>query len=170
MKNVTILKKLLLSYGLMQSLLFANQQDIDKLFSMSLEELMNVEVSTVSQKKENANKTTAVVSVITASQLEELGVHNVYEALSYLPGININETYMGYSVVTFRGVTPGLYNTKVLFMVNGHPVHERLFGSSHAEYIPIEIIKRIEVVKTPSSVLYGSNAISGVVNIITKRG
>lgn len=169
MKNSNTMTKLILSCTLIQSVLIANQQDIDNLFSMSLEELMTIEVSTVAQKKENTKKTTAVVSVITASQLEEWGVHSVYEALSYLPGIQINETYMGYTAVTFRGVTPGLYNTKVLFMVNGHPVHERLFGSSHSEYIPIEIIKKIEVVKTPSSILYGSNAISGVINIITKR-
>jgi len=154
---------------LLSTALLASSANIDDLFNLSLEELMDVEVTTVSQKKEKANKSSAVVSVITAKQIEEWGVHSVYEALSYLPSVTINETYMGYSVVTFRGVTPGLYNTKVLFMINGHPVHERLFSSSHAEYVPLEVIKRIEVVRSPASVLYGSNAISGVVNIITKR-
>jgi iron complex outermembrane receptor protein len=129
-----------------------------------------VEVTTASQEKESLLETPAIVSVITAQQLKEWGVQNVYEALSFLPGIVVNETYMGYSVVTFRGVTPGLFNNKALFMINGHPSYERLFGSGHTEFIPIEAIKRIEVVRSPASSLYGTNAVSGVVNIITKQG
>ncbi len=153
------------------SLLFSNQKgELDTLFNLSLEELMSVEVTTASQEKESLLETPAIVSVITAQQLKEWGVQNVYEALSFLPGIVVNETYMGYSVVTFRGVTPGLFNNKALFMINGHPSYERLFGSGHTEFIPIEAIKRIEVVRSPASSLYGTNAVSGVVNIITKQG
>ncbi len=151
-------------------LLYANEPELDTLFNLSLEELMSVEVTTASQEKESLLETPAIVSVITAQQLKEWGVQNVYEALGYLPGIVVNESYMGYSVVTFRGVTPGLFNTKALFMINGHPSYERLFGSGHTEFIPIEAIERIEVVRSPASSLYGTNAISGVVNIITKQG
>ena len=153
------------------SLLLAdNHGDMEALFNLSLEELMNVEVTTASQEKETLLETPAIVSVITAHQLKDWGVQNVYEALSFLPGIVINETYMGNTVVTFRGVTPGLFNNKALFMINSHPVYERLFGSAQVEYIPLEVIERIEVVRSPASVLYGTQAISGVVNIITKQG
>ncbi len=131
---------------------------------------MSIEVTTASQEKESLLETPAIVSVITSKQLKEWGVQSVYEALSFLPGIVVNETYMGYSVVTFRGVTPGLFNNKALFMVNGHPSYERLFGSGHVEFIPLDIIERIEVVRSPASSLYGTNAVSGVVNIITKQG
>ena len=153
------------------SFTFGNNSARAEDFSLlSLEDLMNVTVTTASQEEETLLETPAIVSVITAQQLKEWGVQNVYEALSFLPGIVVNETYMGYSVVTFRGVTPGLFNNKALFMINGHPSYERLFGSGHTEFIPIEAIKRIEVVRSPSSSLYGTNAVSGVVNIITKQG
>jgi len=151
-------------------LLSAKEPELDSLFDLSLEELMSIEVTTASQEKETLLETPAIVSVITAQQLKRWGVQNVYEALNFLPGIVVNETYMGYSVVTFRGVTPGLFNNKALFMINGHPSYERLFGSGHTEFIPIEAIKRIEVVRSPASSLYGTNAVSGVVNIITKQG
>ncbi len=153
------------------SLLFGNADlEVEDLFELSLEELLNVEVTTASQEKESLLETPAIVSIITAKQLKNWGVHTVYEALSFLPGIVVNESYMGYSVVTFRGVTPGLFNNKALFMINGHPSYERLFGSGHTEFIPIEAIERIEVVRSPASSLYGTNAVSGVVNIITKQG
>jgi len=155
----------------MSSLLYAiHDPELEALFDLSLEELLNVEVTTASQEKESLLETPAIVSVITAHQIKDWGVQNVYEALSFLPGIVINETYMGYSVVTFRGVIPGLFNNKALFMINGHPSYERLFGSGHIEFIPMEIIERIEVVRSPASSLYGTNAVSGVVNIITKQG
>jgi len=131
---------------------------------------MNIEVTTVSQEKEKASESLAIVSVMSAKQLKQLGALTLYEALSYLPGIQLNETYMGYTVLTFRGLTPGLYNNKALFMINGHPLHEKLFGSSHLEFLPLEMVERIEVVRSHASVLYGTNAISGVVNVITKQG
>ena len=144
--------------------------ELKNLFELSLEELMDVEVTTASQEKEKASESLAIVSVLTAAQLKQMGALNLYEALSFLPGIQINESYIGYSVLTFRGVTPGLYNNKALFMVNGHPVHEKVFGSSHFEFLPLEMVDKIEVVRSPASVLYGTNAISGVVNVITKQG
>lgn len=151
-------------------LLARNNSELEALFELSLEELLNVEVTTASQEKESLLETPAIVSVITSKQLQEWGVHSVYEALSFLPGITVNESYTGNTIVTFRGVTPGLFNNKALFMINSHPVYERLFGSAQVEYIPLDAIERIEVVRSPASVLYGTQAISGVVNIITKQG
>ena len=142
--------------------------DDEDLFKLSLQELLNINIFTASQTEESTRSTPATTSVITADQIKQWGVLNLYEALSYLPGIVLNETYMGYSTLTFRGVTPGLYNTKALFMINGQAMNENLFGSSHLEGIPLEMVERIEVVRSPASSLYGSNAISGVVNVITK--
>jgi outer membrane receptor for ferrienterochelin and colicin len=142
----------------------------DDFYDLSLTDLLNTEIYTASQEVETAASSAAIVSVITSEQLNSWGVKNVYEALSFLPGSVLNETYMGYSVLTFRGINPGLYNNKTLFMIDSHPVYERLFGSGHTEYVPLEAIERIEVVRSPASALYGSQAISGAVNIITKKG
>jgi len=164
------MKKYLFTSLCLSSLLLSQEISTNNLFELSLEELMSINVTTVSQEEEKASESLAIVSVLTSTQLKQMGALNLYEALSFLPGIQINETYVGYSVLTFRGVTPGLYNNKALFMINGHPVHEKLFGSSHLEFIPLDMVDRVEVVRSPSSVLYGTNAISGVVNVITKQG
>jgi len=130
---------------------------------------MQVEIYTASQETEKAAESPSITSVITAQQLKDWGITNIHDVLSFLPGIIKSETYIGQTTQTFRGVTPGIFNNKSLYLVNGHPSYESLFGSTLIDYIPIEIIERIEVVRSPASVLYGTNAISGVINIITKQ-
>ena len=155
-------------------LLFSNpalcHSDDDDLFSLSLQELIQVEVYTASQAAETAAESAAIISVITSKQLKEWGVINLHDVMSFVPGIVTSETYLGQTTQTFRGVTPGLFNNKSLYLINGHPSYESLFGSALLDYIPIELVERIEVVRSPASVLYGTNAISGVINIITKQG
>lgn len=146
---------------------FADEADY---FNLSFQELSEIQVITASQELESTAESSAIVSVITQQNLRQWGVQDVYEALSFLPGIEKYESYMGFNVLTIRGVTPGLYNTKTLFMINGHSVSDNQFGQTHLEYLPLEAIERIEVVRSSSSALYGTNAISGVVNIITKQG
>ena len=160
----------LLAIGSLQ----ANQTDPDKLsmeqlFSLPFKDLMQIEVFTANQQVEKAAESASITSVITAQQLKDWGVTNIHDALSYLPGIVKSETYLGQTTQTFRGLTPGLFNNKSLYLINGHPAYESLFGSTLVDYIPIEIIERIEVVRSPASVLYGTNAVSGVINIITKQ-
>jgi iron complex outermembrane receptor protein len=168
---MVMMKYLAVSSLLLLSSLFIHAESSDEVdyFDLSLKELLDVKIYTANQEVESTAATPATTSVITAKQLRQWGVNNLYEALSFLPGIVLNETYMGYSTLTFRGVTPGLYNNKALFMINGQPAHEALFGSSHLEYVPLEMVERIEVVRSPASALYGTNAISGVVNVITKQ-
>ncbi len=148
----------------------ATDKDIEALFSLSLEELMEVEIYTASQESETAAESPATISVITAEQLNQWGIINLHDAISFLPGIVKNETYIGQTTQTFRGINPGLFNNKSLYLINGHPSYESLFGSTLLDYIPLEMVERIEVVRSPASVLYGTNAMSGVINIITKQG
>lgn len=162
--DLKVLLPLLMFFGLNAS---AEEADY---FDLSFQELSELQIITASQELESVAESSAIVSVITAQQLKQWGVLNVYEALSFLPGIEKNESYMGFNTLTIRGVTPGLYNNKSLFMINGHSVSDNQFGQSHLEYVPLEAIERIEVVRSSSSALYGTNAISGVVNIITKQG
>lgn len=147
----------------------ANAEDLDFL-SMSLTELMQVEIYTASQENEKAARSPAAISIITAQQIQEWGITSIHDAISLLPGIVKGETYIGQTTQTFRGVTPGLFNNKSLYLINGHPSYESLFGSTLLDYVPIEIVERIEVVRSPASVLYGTNSTSGVINIITKQG
>ena len=144
--------------------------DFEDLLTLSLDKLMEIEVYTASQENEKAAQSPASISVITAQQIKEWGIISLHDAISLLPGIVKSETYLGQTTQTFRGVTPGLFNNKSLYLINGHPSYESLFGSTLLDYVPIEIVERIEIVRSPASVLYGTNSISGVINIITKQG
>lgn len=94
-----------------------NAEDLDFL-SMSLTELMQVEVYTASQENEKAARSPAAISIITAQQINEWGITSIHDAISLLPGIVKGETYIGQTTQTFRGVTPGLFNNKSLYLIN----------------------------------------------------
>jgi len=168
--NCLCLRKIGLSCALLIPTPGYSTDDIEQLFNLSLDQLMEIEVYTASQENEKAAESPASISVITAQQLKEWGIINLHDAISLLPGIVKGETYLGQTTQTFRGVTPGLFNNKSLYLINGHPSYESLFGSTLLDYIPIEMVERVEVVRSPASVLYGTNSISGVINIITKQG
>lgn len=127
-------------------------------------------ITTVSKKKELAQEAPANITVLTQEQIQELGVTNLYEALSYIPGITVIETYFGISSVIFRNNFQDHYNHKSLLLINGHPFFETINFGYHLEIIPIDSVKQIEVIRGPGSVLYGTNAYAGVINIITYEG
>ena len=163
--NGTSLRKItiIISSLCLPSTAYAAEAAPEDLFSLSLEELMQVEIYTASQEHETAAQSPATISVITAQQLKQWGIINLHDAISLLPGIVKNESYLGPTTQTFRGITPGLFNNKSLYLINGHPSYESLFGSTLLDYIPIEIVERLEVVRSPASVLYGTNATNGVI-------
>jgi len=127
-------------------------------------------VVTASKKREHIYEAPANISVLTRQDIEELGVSDLWEALSYLPGITVVETYWGYTDVIFRGNYQEHYNNKSLFMINGHPFWGGAYASYHLDSIPLDAIKQVEVIRGPGSVLYGTNAYAGVINIITNTG
>jgi outer membrane receptor for ferrienterochelin and colicins len=138
--------------------------------NMSINELLNVEVVTTSKKQKRISRSPAIISTITSEEMAERGVTSLYEALSYLPGIEIIETYYGYTDVTFRGILQDHYNNKAVMLVNGQPLYDQIVSTFYLEKIPLSSIERIEVIRGPGGVLYGTNAFAGVINIITKQG
>lgn len=147
--------------------LHAQEED---LFDLSLDQLLDVEVITATQHKQKSSSTPANITVITAEQIRKWGIHDFYEAIRLVPGVNVYQSYYGYKHINFRGVQQDLYTNKALILVNGHPTYDSLFGHSQTEFVPIETIERIEVIRGPGSALYGTNAMAGVINIITKQG
>ncbi len=137
-------------------------------FDLPLEALGEIEIITSSRQKETVSKSAAIVSVLTQSDIESLGANTLYEALSFVPGVTLTETYFGYTSINVRGTLQSHYNNKVLIMINDHPTFETVTGSSHLEFMPIHMVERIEVIRGPGSALYGTNALSGVINIITR--
>ena len=119
----------------------------------------------VTGKKGNVDLATTV-SVVSSEDIERQGAQNVAEALDQVPGIDIQMGSKGHASLKLRGFDQ--QDVKVL--IDGVPAHEAYFGSLDLDQIPVDAIATIEVTKGASSVLYGSNTMGGVINIITKKG
>jgi len=155
-----------------------NAQDTDDLYEMSLEDLMQIEIYSVSKKKESLFDAPLSSSTITIEEIRNAGINSIPEALRLVPGVIVREMTNGNYDVHIRGLdnltrfsdasTAG--NQITLVMIDGRPVFNNNTGGIVWESLPVDLIdvERIEVVRGPSAPLYGPNAVSGVVNIITK--
>jgi len=105
--------------------------------------------------------------IITSADIEAKGAVNLYEALEGMPGIRVEQqcSYCNFTVVRMHGLESG----HVQVLIDGQPIYSGLAGVYGLQQVPTANIERIEVVKGAGSALYGSSAIAGVINIITKR-
>lgn len=127
-------------------------------------------VVTASKIPEKTEKSVATVTVISERQIHQMGARNLLDILRIVPGLGIAQSSSGMRQLEVRGVM-STYSERVLIMLNGHPVDHNLFwGGSMWTYddLPIDNVKRVEVVRGPGSALYGANAFLATVNIITK--
>ncbi len=139
-------------------------------FQLSLEEILNLKVTTTSKEEETIFETPAAVQVITANDILLLNFNSLEEVLEYATGISsINGEGNFFTTTTIRGNTKVNYNTNTLLLIDGYSILNGYHGSFDFQAIPLNSIERIEIVKGSSSVLYGTNAINGVINVITKR-
>lgn len=147
----------------------AAQTDIDSLLELDIEELIQIEVSTVSRKKEPKQQTPAAVTVITQEDIRRSGATSLPEALRLVPGLAVAELDANKWSVTARGFG-GRYANKLLVLVDGVSIYSPLFSGTfwEIENLLVENIDRIEVVRGPGGAAWGANAVNGVVNIITK--
>jgi outer membrane receptor protein involved in Fe transport len=136
---------------------------------LDLARLLDATVETGSKKKENISKAPAIIEVLTRKQLYDLGARDLYHALTYLPGIELIESFSSEKTLIFRGMPQEAMSVRTLLLINGHPTFEPITSSYPLELIPLESIERIEVLRGPGSVLYGNNAFAGVINVITVR-
>lgn len=153
-------------------------QDMD-LFNMSLEELMNVEIVSASKKEESTFDAPVSSSVITRDEIARSGVTTIPEALRLSPGLIVRETTNGNYDVFIRGFdnlhrygsSTEQHNLYTLVMIDNRPVFNYLLGSTYWESLPVDLIDidRIEIVRGPSAPLFGPNAVTGVINIITRH-
>lgn len=142
---------------------------------LSIDQLGSIPVATVTTASRFTQKVSdapASVTVVTAEQIRGLGYRTLAEILQGVPGLYTTSdrtyTYLG-----IRGFSkPGDFNSRVLIMVDGHRINDDLFGSSyiaHEFLIDPDLIERVEVVRGPTSSLYGNSALLGVINIITRK-
>lgn len=172
-----------LTYDELLEMPFEDVLKLADIMGVSMEELyemlLNKDVISASKKVESSFEAPLSTSVVSYDEIVSSGARSIEEALRLVPGMIVREKTNGNFDVHIRGndnLPPYhmfLYseNSISLVMIDGRPVYNYAHGGTFWETLPIGIddIERIEVVRGPSSALYGPNAVSGVVNIITKQ-
>lgn len=143
------------------------------LAALDLESLLNTKVITASKFSENLADAPGILSVISGDDLHRFGGMTLQEVLERVPGLSLASGYFtDRSVVAARGDLTKGNGGHILFLINGRPTRDVLDGgliSDLLEGFPVSALEKIEVIKGPGSVLYGSNAFSAVVNLITRK-
>jgi len=142
-------------------------------FSMDLDSLSNTKVTTASKFAEKLSDAPSVITVVSQDEIARFGGITLAEILSRVAGLNISSGFFqDRTTVAIGGDQSRLDSGHVLFLINGRPIREILEGGVSTDLLqsfPVGILERIEVIKGPGSVLYGSDAYSGVINLITKK-
>ncbi|HVK99373.1 MAG TPA: TonB-dependent receptor [Dongiaceae bacterium] len=147
----------------------AAQYSADQLMDMSLTELMNIEVTSVSRRPEKLAESAAAIQVITHDQIRRSGATSIPEALRLATNLNVAQQSSHEWIVSSRGFSSDVGN-KLLVMIDGRTVYTPLFSGvfwDRQNYL-LEDIERIEVISGPGGTLWGANAVNGVINIITR--
>lgn len=141
----------------------------DDLASLSLEELGNTRVTSVSKRAESVIDAAASVFVISGESIHRAGVTTLPEALRLAPNLQVAQVDARNYAVTARGFNSAFEN-KLLVLIDGRSVYTPLFSGVFwdAQDVVLEDVERIEVISGPGATLWGANAVNGVINIITK--
>ncbi|HEV8122681.1 MAG TPA: TonB-dependent receptor [Gemmatimonadales bacterium] len=148
-------------------------QGSDTLARRSLDDLLNTPVSTGAKYAQDVRQVAGSVSIVSAEDIRSFGYRTLEDVLQSMAGIYVSYD-RNYMYVGARGFgRPTDYNNRVLLLFDGHSTNESMFGSAMlGEDLALDLnaVDRIEVVRGPASVLYGTGAMFAVVNIITKSG
>jgi len=138
-------------------------------FSLGLEDLMKIQITSVSKKSQQVSDAAAAVFVITQEDIRRSGVTSIAEALRMAPGVQVARIDANKWAVTIRGLN-GRFANKLLVLMDGRSLYSPLFAGVYWEVqdTALEDIDRIEVIRGPGAALWGANAVNGVINIITK--
>lgn len=146
------------------------------LADLSIEQLMEIPVETVfsaSKYDQKITRAPASVTVVTAADIAAFGRRTLGDILGNVRGFYFADDG-NYSYLGDRGfMRPGDYNTRLLVLVDGHRINDNVYDSAyygHDDAVDVNTIDRVEVIRGPSSSIYGNSAFFGVVNIVTKRG
>lgn len=146
------------------------QTTTEQLRRMSLQDLLDVEVTTVTRQPAPVVSVPAAVHVITSDDIRRSGATSIPEALRLAPGIQVARIDGAKWAIGMRGFADRLARS-MLVLIDGRIVYNPLFAGTYWEVqdTMLEDVDRIEVIRGPGGTLWGSNAVNGIINIITKR-
>ena len=138
--------------------------------NLSINELMQMEVSSASRKSQTLSDTAAAAFVISQDDIRRSGATSIPDALRMAPGIEVAQINASAWAITARGFN-GRYANKLLVLMDGRTIYTPLFSGVfwNLQDTLLEDIERIEVIRGPGAVMWGANAVNGVINIITKK-
>ncbi|WKJ91402.1 TonB-dependent receptor [Methylomonas montana] len=138
--------------------------------SLSINELMQMEVSSASRKSQTLSDTAAAAFVISQDDIRRSGATSIPDALRMAPGIDVAQINASSWAITARGFN-GKYANKLLVLMDGRTIYTPLFSGVfwNLQDTLMEDIERIEVIRGPGAVMWGANAVNGVINIITRK-
>ncbi len=142
----------------------------DDLTQISLEQLANLQVTSVSKKEQKMFKTGAAAFVITREDIRRSGATNIPDVLRMAPGVEVARIDSNAWAISIRGFNDR-YSNKVLVLVDGRSIYSQTFTGVLWDQaaVPLEEIERIEVIRGPGGTVWGANAVNGVINIITRN-
>ncbi|HEY0524491.1 MAG TPA: TonB-dependent receptor [Stellaceae bacterium] len=148
----------------------ANTPSVEELRSLSIEDLANVEITSVSRRPEPLSQAPAAVYVITAEDIRRSGATSLPEALRLAPNLEVARRNPQTYAISARGFNSVEAANKLLVLIDGRSIYSPLFGGVEwdQQQVMLADVERIEVISGPGGTLYGANAVNGVINVITK--
>ena len=148
----------------------SSQSPPGDLTQVSIENLMNIEVTSVSKKEQKLSRTAAAIFVITQEEIHRSGATNIPDLLRMAPGLDVAQINAHAWAISARGFN-FRFSYMMLVMIDGRSIYTPSFGGVEWDLhdLPLEDIERIEVIRGPGATMWGANAMNGVINIITKR-
>ena len=142
-----------------------------ELKQLSIEQLMEIDVTSVSRRTERLSKAAAAITVITGEDLRRSGVTNLPDALRLSVALHVAQSDGHTWAISSRGFNSSFATAdKLLVLIDGRSVYTPLFSGVFwdVQDVPLEDVDRIEVIRGPGATLWGANAVNGVINVITR--
>ncbi|MEZ5197709.1 MAG: TonB-dependent receptor plug domain-containing protein [Bacteroidales bacterium] len=141
--------------------------------SQEIETLWDIEVTTASKQEEKMSDAPGIITVVTKDEIASFGGNSLWDVLNRVTSMYMIHagTYM-WNIGSVRGQNVSVFDNHVLILLNGRPLRDGISGGLNSVFynsFPLEGIDHLEIIRGPGSVLYGTNAYSGVINIITKK-
>lgn len=143
---------------------------LEQLQQLSIDDLANIKITSVSLRPESLSRAPAAIYVITGEDIRESGVTTLPEALRLAPNLQVARVNSQDYAISARGFNSVNADDKLLVLIDGRSIYTPFFSSVFwdQQQVMLEDIDRIEVISGPGGTLYGANAVNGVINIITK--
>jgi len=173
MKNFYKLLSILLLFFYFFSAIGSEETEFKELEGMSMEDLLDIEIEIASKSSESLFDAPSSVTVFTRQEILAMGITSVEELLNFVPGfqssreIVFNQGYM----VASRGKSSPQASYNILFMIDGQRINNILSGGALTtnHFITLANVKQVEIIRGPGSALYGTNAFTGIVNVVTTK-